>query len=584
MGFRRGVVVAVCVVVAGSSLAAVGAVSGSSAAVAGPALDNFECYTAAATPTAAVSVPFSATPHHVLVKNSFASGGFVAVPGAVALHCNPVQTIAGHSVTTPVTNPNAHLLCPTISPVALRVPSLVISKNQFGTGALKPTAVQSLCLASWENDTKPTFSKSSTPPNLDAYACYSAVHPKGTASFNVPSSVQLRDQFGTATRAVGAANVVCVPSTQTVNGTTTTLVNPAHTLVCFAIPASPVTARTVYDKNQFGVGAVKLGRNTELCVPSLKVVVPPPTTTTIAATTTTTTVVKHVITNFTAPSIAGPYDIATGPDGALWFTNYNYTLAANGGSIGRITTNGVVTSYADSTISRPDSMTKGSDGAMWFTNTGNSSIGRITTDGTTTITNYADPKISIANRITVGPDGSEWFTNQVNSVGWVTSSGGVVTYTDPSISSPQGIIAGPDGALWFTNYANNTIGRIATNGTVTSYSDPSIFFPLSITAGPDGALWFTNLDSTIGRITTTGTVTSYTDPSIAHAVGITTGSDGAIWFTNYDSNTIGRITTNGTITSYADPSISQPDGITAGPDHAIWFVNSGNNSIGRISI
>ena len=138
---------------------------------------------------------------------------------------------------------------------------------------------------------------------------------------------------------------------------------------------SRVTARTVYDKNRFGVRAVKLGRNTELCVPSVTAAVPPPTTTT-------TGVANHIVTTYTDPSIAGPYDIAAGSDGALWFTNNNnYTATANGGSIGRISTSGIVTSYTDSTISQPDSITKGSDGGMWFTNIGNSSIGRIAADG-----------------------------------------------------------------------------------------------------------------------------------------------------------------------------------------------------------
>ena len=37
-----------------------------------------------------------------------------------------------------------------------------------------------------------------------------------------------------------------------------------------------------------------------------------------------------VVSNYTDPSISGPQRIAAGPDGALWFTDYFY-------SIGRIT-------------------------------------------------------------------------------------------------------------------------------------------------------------------------------------------------------------------------------------------------------
>jgi len=569
-----------CVVVGAASVAALGAVSGSSAATVGPVLDNFACATA----TAAVPVPFSGTPAKVLLKNRVGSGGFVAVPSGVQLHCTPVQTTVGHGATVAITNPNADLLCLSIKSTAVNLPLLMTLKNQFGTGAIKLLAARSLCVPSWENGTSPpTFPTANAPSNLDAYVCYTATHPNGAPAFAVPRSVQLKDQFGTATTKVGAPNIVCVPTVEIVHGTSTRLVNPAHLSVCFATSAAPVTARTVYDKNQFGVGALKLRATTELCVPSLTVAVPPSTTTT-APTTTTTAVVTHVVTNYTDPSIADPLGIAAGPDGALWFTNHDYTLKNNGGSIGRITTSGVVTSYGDSTIANPDSITTGADGAIWFVNSATPSIGRITTDGTATITNYADPKIGQANRIIAGPYGAEWFTNESNSVGYVTSSGGVSTYTDPSIADPQGITAGADGALWFTNFGNNTIGHVTFNGNITHYVDPAIASPFAITSGPDGALWFTSAYNMIGRITTAGIVTTYTDPSISNPQEITTGADGALWFTNSGNNSIGRITTNGTITDYTDPTISSPEGITSGPDGAIWFTNSGNNSIGRISL
>jgi streptogramin lyase len=71
------------------------------------------------------------------------------------------------------------------------------------------------------------------------------------------------------------------------------------------------------------------------------------------------------------PGIAGPGGITAGPDGALWFTNYD--------SIGRMTTNGRFTGYANPGISFPAGITAGPYGALWFTNNGNNSIGRITT-------------------------------------------------------------------------------------------------------------------------------------------------------------------------------------------------------------
>ena len=70
----------------------------------------------------------------------------------------------------------------------------------------------------------------------------------------------------------------------------------------------------------------------------------------------------------------GTYGIAPGPDGAVWFTNYL------GGSIGRISVDGVVSSFTDPRIRYPVDITSGPDGALWFTDD-SGSIGRITTTG-----------------------------------------------------------------------------------------------------------------------------------------------------------------------------------------------------------
>jgi streptogramin lyase len=269
-------------------------------------------------------------------------------------------------------------------------------------------------------------------------------------------------------------------------------------------------------------------------------------------------------------------DITTGPDGALWFTNFR------GNSIGRITTDGTITTYTGTGVSRPCAITAGPDGALWFTNNPNTtnSIGRISTDGT--VTNYTGTGIANYNfqnpgGIVAGPDGALWFTNATNdSIGRITTGGAVTNYTSSfnTINSPRSITTGPDGALWFIN--SGAIGRITTAGAVTKYTDPRFLLMSGITSGPDGALWFGNGGSdhgAIGRITTAGTVTIYADPSISGVTGITVGSDGALWFTNVSHSSIGRITTAGAISEFDNLRIGAPLGITSGPDGALWFTD-----------
>ena len=281
------------------------------------------------------------------------------------------------------------------------------------------------------------------------------------------------------------------------------------------------------------------------------------------------------ITNFTDPTMSQPADIAAGPDGALWFTNFS------GNSIGRITTAGAVTNFTDPTISNPVDIAAGPDGAMWFTNRTGDSIGRITTSGV--VTNFTDPTIDFPLGIVAGPDGAMWFANRFNdSIGRITTGGAITNFTSPAISQPIEITTGPDGALWFTNDANSSVGRITTSGAATDFPDPSIVDPSGITTGPDGALWFANSNGhSIDRITTSGTITSFTNPGVGNPEDITTGPDGALWFADFGGS-IGRITTTGVISRFTDPTISGPEGIAVGSDGALWFANLGN-SIGRIT-
>jgi len=68
-------------------------------------------------------------------------------------------------------------------------------------------------------------------------------------------------------------------------------------------------------------------------------------------------------TEFLTPTAGvGPTSITTGPDGNLWFTEYE------GDNIGRITPNGTITEFPIPTAgSQPFGITTGPDGNLWFT-------------------------------------------------------------------------------------------------------------------------------------------------------------------------------------------------------------------------
>ncbi len=297
----------------------------------------------------------------------------------------------------------------------------------------------------------------------------------------------------------------------------------------------------------------------------------------------------QTITEFPIPTASSdPLGIATGADGAVWFTEFR------GNKIGRITMAGLVSEFAIPTPeSAPVDIAAGPDGALWFTEDLACRVARITIDGE--ITEFPTGGFAIGDcttGIARGPDGNMWFTEwDAGQIGRITPAGVVTLFSIPDApafgAKPNDIVAGPDGALWFTESQGNRIGRITTGGVITQFAIPTATnIPRDITAGPDGALWFTESVGAIGRITTTGVITEFPIPTLVSGPrGITAGPDGSLWFTEEVGNKIGRITTDGIITEFPIPTAASfPAGIATGPDGNLWFTERATNKIGRLAL
>jgi len=254
------------------------------------------------------------------------------------------------------------------------------------------------------------------------------------------------------------------------------------------------------------------------------------------------------VTEFSSGITAGssPHDIAAGPDGALWFTEYSKP-----GRIGRISTTGAVTEFSSG----------------------------ISTTGWPT-------------EIALGPDGNMWFTEWGDRIGRISPSG-VVTEFSAGISPgshPLGIAAGPDGNMWFTEPMANAIGRISPSGVVTEFSAgiSNGAQPQRIAAGPDGNMWFTQRAGRIGRITPSGVVTEFSSgiSGSGYPFDIVAGPDGNMWFTQASRDRLARITPAGVVREFSDGITlgAQPMGIAVGPDSAIWFVEQSGNRVGRLAL
>jgi streptogramin lyase len=281
-----------------------------------------------------------------------------------------------------------------------------------------------------------------------------------------------------------------------------------------------------------------------------------------------------------------PQGITNGPDGNLWFTEINNPECVETcrSKVGRITPSGTRTEFfaGITSGSQPWEITAGPDGNLWFTEFNNpapsdtNKIARVTPSGTVTEFPFTSTVQHAPTGITAGPDGNLWFTERVaDAIGRITPTGTITEFPVPTAGSgPVSIAAGADGGLWFTEENVKKIGRITPAGAVTEFSSgiSSAAEPRTIAAGPDGNLWFGQDNGQIGRITPAGAITECSTGSGSEIEGITAGPEESMWFTESRENRIGRITAIGAglaPTCTAPATSSPPPAAVAGPPASI---------------
>ena len=242
--------------------------------------------------------------------------------------------------------------------------------------------------------------------------------------------------------------------------------------------------------------------------------------------------------------------------------------------------------FSEYTVPTPNSIPLdiilGPDGFIWFTEFNSGNFTKASPDGT--MIEYAGP-IHVTG-IAAGADGNLWLTDpDHNSVLQVDPSKGKIKNVFPVAAAGEGIARGSDNALWFAEPANQRIGRITTGGIVSHFNVPSGGDPKTIRLGPDGNLWFTEFAANkISRLTTTGTFTEFQLPDGANPTSLCTlGTD--VWFTEFGTNTIARISTTApnTITRYALPAGRGPRDCAGDPaGGTVYFTEATFGGVGSI--
>jgi streptogramin lyase len=238
-----------------------------------------------------------------------------------------------------------------------------------------------------------------------------------------------------------------------------------------------------------------------------------------------------------------PGGIVAGSDGAMWFTEQAKP------AIGRIATSGQITEYPLPAGTEPLYIASGPDGALWATDFAGT-IDRITTAGVLTAQYRIPTRNSRPATIVAGPDGNLWFAERAGKVAKITTAGAITEYRvpppdhgaspAPAPFQPYALVVGPDRNIWFSGYDPSQefrIGYVATNGKFKTWLQNQTVVPsYGIAAGDREDVFASLYEGAVISVSTSGAWTNL-GSSVAYqgrttALGtMARGPDGAFWFT-----------------------------------------------------
>jgi virginiamycin B lyase len=194
----------------------------------------------------------------------------------------------------------------------------------------------------------------------------------------------------------------------------------------------------------------------------------------------------HAIAEFPVPTASAIGGITSGPDGNLWFTQYDEAIvpdfvsdfvnAVSSSRIGMInpTTHAVAEFPLPTADAGPGGITAGPDGNLWFTEFNGSQIGMInpTTHAIAefTVSAVGYQGLQRLRDITTGPDGNLWFTEVAPSlIGMINpTTHAIAEFPTPTANSyPTDITTGPDGNLWFFEVNSDQLGEVVIAPSIT---------------------------------------------------------------------------------------------------------------------
>ncbi|KAG4432409.1 hypothetical protein IFR05_012099 [Cadophora sp. M221] len=322
--------------------------------------------------------------------------------------------------------------------------------------------------------------------------------------------------------------------------------------------------------------------------------------------------------------LTGPCDLTTGPDGAIWSSNF---ITNTIGRVDPIT--GDVSEYQVPSVN----LTKlrlgdllgraglscviqpGSDGFLYAASGVRNELIKIN-PMTKAIKVFTPPStgelpsglgnLEPFNDMWRGPKGMLYTQTTANVISYFTyDTEKFIDFHPPTpLSGPLGIYVASDGYAWFCEFFANQIGRLNfSTGEIIEYPIPiPLSSPAVIRAETSDAygryIWFTAFTGNYnGRVNIkTGEVKAFPSTSLlSFPTENTVDGEGNVWFSTATINSVNKLNPNtGEVTSVKQPGtlIEAPISVDPrvniavhyGPGNAIWFTELARNRIGRFQL
>jgi len=286
---------------------------------------------------------------------------------------------------------------------------------------------------------------------------------------------------------------------------------------------------------------------------------------------------------------AEPFDLAAGPDGSMWFTEFRADM------IGRISQSGVISQFKVPTPgAEPYQITAGPQGSMWFTEYNTTKVGRVSRSGH--VTEFQLPKPTYGGTGIIGSaQGAVLVADPAGFIDKISAAGAVTRTQVPSAPGiPFAITQLPGGTVWLSEltgyyeFSRHLLsfrpGPGKPSRTVT-LPDP-LSNVVALAAGPGGTMWFADFGaSQAGELSPGGRIRFFGDRFPYGGISdIAPGPDGSIWLSE-QNGLVARISPDGDVSELALPSpASNPDAITAGPGRTVWITETGADAIVKVTL